>query len=221
LFTGIVEGTGSVRSFETTRLEIEATLPGDDVGIGDSVALSGCCLTVVDLGSSWWGFDVSAETLERTTLGALAPGDRVNLERPVRLSDRLGGHLVQGHVDGVGVVRSSAPELAVELPSELSRYVVEKGSIAVDGCSLTVVEVRNDLVRVAVIPHTAAVTTLGTVSEGDRVNLEVDVIAKYVARLLDPAFGSREQSPEPGAWLGPAAAPPGRSVTDRGAHGER
>jgi riboflavin synthase len=221
LFTGIVEGTGLVQSFEASRLLIEATLPGDDVGIGDSVALSGCCLTVVERGSSWFGFDVSAETLERTTLGTLSPGDRVNLERPVRLSDRLGGHLVQGHVDGVGVVRSSAPELAVELSSELSRYVVEKGSIAVDGCSLTVVEVRKDLFRVAVIPHTAAVTTLGTVLEGDRVNLEVDVIAKYVARLLDPAFGNRERPLDPGAGLGPVAAPSPQSVTDRGAHGER
>ena len=221
MFTGIVEGTGLVRSFEASRLLIEATLPGDDVGIGDSVALSGCCLTVVDRGPSWFGFDVSGETLERTTLGVLSPGDRVNLERPVRLSDRLGGHLVQGHVDGVGVVRSPAPELAVELSSELSRYVVEKGSIAVDGCSLTVVEVRTGLFRVAVIPHTAAITTLGTVSEGDRVNLEVDVIAKYVARLLDPAFANRERTPEPGAWLGPAAAPSEQSVSDRGAHGER
>lgn len=200
MFTGIVEATGVVRAMEPTRLMVEASLPDDDLRTGDSVAVSGCCLTVVDRGPSWWGFDVSAETLARTTLGGLAPGDRVNLERPVRLSDRLGGHLVQGHVDGVGVVRAPAPELAVELSPDLARYVVEKGSISVDGCSLTVVEVSTDTFRVAVIPHTAAVTTLGTVSRGDRVNLEVDVMAKYVARLLEPLA---------------------KTTTDRAAHGER
>lgn len=200
MFTGIVEATGVVRATEPTRLMVEASLPDDDLRTGDSVAVSGCCLTVVDRGPSWWGFDVSAETLARTTLGGLAPGDRVNLERPVRLSDRLGGHLVQGHVDGVGVVRAPAPELAVELSPDLARYVVEKGSISVDGCSLTVVEVSTDTFRVAVIPHTAAVTTLGTVARGDRVNLEVDVMAKYVARLLEPLA---------------------KTTTDRAGHGER
>ena len=200
MFTGIVEAMGVVRAIEPTRLLIEASLPDDDLRTGDSMAVSGCCLTVVDRGPSWWGFDMSPETLARTTLGDRAPGDRVNLERPVRLSDRLGGHLVQGHVDGVGTVRAPAPELVVELPPDLGRYVVEKGSIAVDGCSLTVVEVSTDTFRVAVIPHTAAVTTLGTVSSGERVNLEVDVIAKYVARLLEPVAGAS---------------------ADRGAHGER
>lgn len=200
MFTGIVEATGVVRAIEPTRVRIEATLPDDDLRTGDSVAVSGCCLTVVERGPSWWGFDVSAETLARTTLGGLSAGDRVNLERPVRLSDRLGGHLVQGHVDGVGMVRAPAPELAVALSADLAPYVVEKGSIAVDGCSLTVVEVSADTFRVAVIPHTAAVTTIGTVSRGDRVNLEVDVIAKYVARLLEPVS---------------------RATTDRAAHGER
>lgn len=200
MFTGIVEATGVVRATEPTRLMVEASLQDDDLRTGDSVAVSGCCLTVVDRGPSWWGFDVSAETLARTTLGGLAPGDRVNLERPVRLSDRLGGHLVQGHVDGVGVVRAPAPELAVELSPDLARYVVEKGSISVDGCSLTVVEVSTDTFRVAVIPHTAAVTTLGTVARGDRVNLEVDVMAKYVARLLEPLA---------------------KTTTDRAGHGER
>jgi riboflavin synthase len=214
LFTGIVEGTGLVRAFEGSRLLIEGALADDDVRIGDSVAVSGCCLTVVERDASSWGFDVSGETLERTTLGALTPGDRVNLERPVRLTDRLGGHLVQGHVDGVGVIRAPAPDLDVELASGLSRYVVEKGSIAVDGCSLTVVEARTDSFRVAVIPHTAAVTTLGAVSVGGRVNLEVDLMAKYVERLLDPAFGGRGQSPDP-------ATPPDPRSTDRGAHGRR
>jgi riboflavin synthase len=189
LFTGIVETMGRVSRLEWPRLVVEGELAGDDLSRGDSVAVSGCCLTVVERGRSWWGFDVSGETLARTTLKTLSAGDPVNLERPLRLADRLGGHLVQGHVDGVGVVSSPAPELAVELPTRLARYVAEKGSIAVDGCSLTVV---------AVIPHTAAVTTLGRRKPGDQVNLEVDVIAKYVARLVEPtreAFGGGDGTP--------------------------
>jgi riboflavin synthase len=125
-----------------------------------------------------------AETLSRTNLGRLAPGDAVNLERPVRPDGRLGGHLVQGHVDAVGVVVTPAPDLRVRVPSGLGRYLVEKGSVTVDGCSLTVVDVVDDTFSVAVIPHTAAVTTFGTRAAGDEVNLEVDVIAKYVERLL-------------------------------------
>jgi riboflavin synthase len=127
---------------------------------------------------------VSEETFKRTSLGSLAPGDPVNLERPVRLSDRLGGHLVQGHVDAVGEVVEAVPDLRVRMPADLTRYVVEKGSITVDGVSLTVVDALSDGFTVAVIPHTAAVTTLGTRSPGDPVNLEVDVMAKYAERLL-------------------------------------
>ena len=154
----------------------------DDVRFGDSIAVNGCCLTVVDLGPGWWAADVVDETLARTTLGRLRDGDPVNLERPLRLSDRLGGHVVQGHVDGVGRVESPAPDLVVATAD--TRYVVEKGSIAVDGVSLTVVDVDDSRFRIAVIPHTAEVTTLGRRRPGDEVNLEFDILAKYVERLL-------------------------------------
>lgn len=156
----------------------------DGVEVGDSVAVNGCCLTVAAFGQGWWEADLSAETLQRTTLGDLAEGDPVNLERPVRLQDRLGGHLVQGHVDAVGEVIAPAPDLAVRMPRDLLRYVVEKGSITVDGVSLTVVDVASDGFTTAIIPHTAEVTTLGRRQPGDRVNLEVDVTAKYVERLI-------------------------------------
>jgi riboflavin synthase len=138
-----------------------------------------------DADEGWWDADVSDETFARTNLGALAPGDPVNLERPVRLEDRLGGHLVQGHVDAVGEVVAPVPDLRVRMPADLLRYVVEKGSITVDGISLTVVEPLDDGFTVAVIPHTAAVTTLGAKGAGATVNLEVDVIAKYAERLLE------------------------------------
>ena len=152
--------------------------------MGASIAVNGCCLTVVAWGDDWWEADVSDETFRRTSLGALRPGDPVNLERPVRLQDRLGGHLVQGHVDAVGSVVAPVPDLRVRMPDHLLRYVVEKGSITVDGVSLTVVEVLADGFTVAVIPHTCEVTTLGVRQVGDAVNLEVDVMAKYAERLL-------------------------------------
>jgi riboflavin synthase len=146
--------------------------------------VNGCCLTVVDVGEGWWAADAVGETLSRTNLADLQPGDAVNLERPVRAGDRLGGHIVQGHVDAVGEIVSPAPELQVRMPEELARYVIEKGSITVDGCSLTVVKPLDDGFTVAVIPHTAEVTTLGRKGPGDRVNLEVDMVAKYVEKLL-------------------------------------
>lgn len=186
MFTGIVEELGRVASRDGSRLRLEATAVLDDVELGASIAVNGCCLTVIDwdADAGWWEADVSDETFARTSLGALSTGDPVNLERPVRLQDRLGGHLVQGHVDGVGTIRRAAPDLEVELPPALTRYVVEKGSITVDGISLTVVEPGADCFTVAVIPHTAAVTTLGHKGPGDPVNLEVDVLAKYAERLL-------------------------------------
>ncbi|CAN5830343.1 riboflavin synthase [soil metagenome] len=184
MFTGIVEELGSVVSRHGGRLRIGAEWILDGTAVGDSTAVNGCCLTVVALGDGWWEADLSTETTTRTTLGDLNPGDPVNLERPVRLADRLGGHLVQGHVDGVGEVLAAAPDLAVQVPSDLGRYLVEKGSITVDGVSLTVVEATDDRFTVAVIPHTAEVTTLGHRRPGDGVNLEVDVIAKYTERLL-------------------------------------
>ncbi|MGQ0617065.1 MAG: riboflavin synthase [Acidimicrobiia bacterium] len=185
MFTGIVEELGTVRSRERSRLRIGCERVLGDVAPGASIAVNGCCLTVVAWGDDWWEADVTDETYHRTALGALGAGDPVNLERPVRLADRLGGHLVQGHVDGVGRIVEPAPDLRVTAGDVgLMRYVVEKGSVTVDGVSLTVVDVLADGFTVAVIPHTAAVTTLGHKGVGDPLNLEVDITAKYIERLL-------------------------------------
>jgi riboflavin synthase len=189
MFTGIVEEMGVLTSAQPspaagTRLIFSADAVLDGTAVGDSVAVNGCCLTVVDVGPGWWAADAVAETLSRTNLGSLQPGDPVNLERPVALGSRLGGHLVQGHVDGVGRVVRPAPDLDVDLDQALGRYLVAKGSITVDGISLTVVAARPGGFTVAVIPHTMAVTTLGRRVAGDQVNLEVDVIAKYAEQLL-------------------------------------
>jgi len=186
VFTGIVEELGSVLARDGGRFRFSGSTVLDDVTEGASIAVNGVCLTVVgwDSAAGWWEADAVDETLARSTLSGLQPGDRINLERPVRLADRLGGHLVQGHVDGVGTVTSPAPDLRIDLPDGLGRYVVEKGSITVDGVSVTVVDAAPASFSVAVIPHTAEVTTLGRRHPGDRVNLEVDVTAKYVERLL-------------------------------------
>ncbi len=185
MFTGIVEELGTVAALEGPRLRISASDVLDGAKLGDSTAVNGCCLTIVefDADAGWWEAEVSEETFARTNLGALRPGDRVNLERPVRLSDRLGGHLVQGHVDAVGTVIDPVPDLRVAIPAELTRYVVEKGSITVDGVSLTVVDALDDGFTVAIIPHTASVTTLGLRRAGDAVNIEVDVTAKYIEKI--------------------------------------
>ena len=185
MFTGIVEELGTVIAREGPKLRIGARLVLDDVEMGASIAVSGTCLTVVAWGEDWWEADVVEETYARTCLGALQPGDPVNLERPVRLADRLGGHLVQGHVDDVGTIVTPAPDLRIAMDRELLRYVVHKGSITIDGTSLTVAEVHDDGFSVAIIPHTADVTTLGAKGPGDPVNLELDVIAKYVESLLE------------------------------------
>lgn len=202
MFTGIVEELGRVVSVDAGRLRIAATTVLSDVRMGASIAVNGCCLTVVGweppagvAAPGWWEADVSGETLLRTDLGRLGEGDPVNLERPVRLEDRMGGHLVQGHVDAVGVVRRPAPELEVAMPAKLSRYVVEKGSITVDGVSLTIVDALSDGFTVAVIPHTIQVTTLGRRNIGDAVNLEVDVMAKYTESLI-VAYLSGEHTKE-------------------------
>jgi riboflavin synthase len=188
MFTGIVEELGTVlaveRQGDAARIRIGATQVLEGARLGDSTAVDGCCLTVVAQGDGWWEADVSDETLRRTTLGERRAGDTVNLERPVAVGDRLGGHIVQGHVDAVGEVVQPAPDLRVRMPEDLRRYVIEKGSITVDGVSLTVVEPTEDGFTVAVIPHTAEVTTLGAKQPGDGVNLEVDLIAKYTERLL-------------------------------------
>lgn len=192
MFTGIVEERGTLATVEGSRMRLSCADVLADVTLGASIAVNGCCLTVVAFevpsGGSpgWWEADLSEETLGRTSLGSLRPGDPVNLERPVRLSDRLGGHLVQGHVDAVGTIVATPPGLVVSAPPTVLRYLVPKGSIAVDGVSLTVVDVFDDRFSVAVIPHTAQVTTLGHTPPGASVNLEVDVLAKYTERLLGP-----------------------------------
>jgi riboflavin synthase len=188
VFTGIVEERGRVRT-AGARLVVECRTVAGDAEVGDSVAVNGVCLTVVETGDGTLAFDLTPETLERSTLGSLGPGAPVNLERPVTLLTRLGGHMVQGHVDGVGIVEAVEPDgdaarMRVAPPPGVGRYLTEKGSVAVDGVSLTVAGVRNGTFEVALIPHTIAVTTLGERNAGDHVNVEVDVLAKYVEGLL-------------------------------------
>jgi len=180
VFTGIVREVGTVASFDGGRLVVET---GTEAAIGDSVAISGVCLTVTARDNGALAFDVVAETLDRTTLGKLTAGARVNVEPSLRAGDPLGGHIVQGHVDGVGSLRERSDLTWFDAPPELNRYCVEKGSIAVDGTSLTVATVDNAGFAVALIPHTLEATTLGSLEPGDPVNLEVDVLAKYVERL--------------------------------------
>ena len=199
MFTGIVEELGRVEHIEqqsdAVRLTVRATTVLEDAGLGDSICVNGCCLTVVSTGSTdgrtvdTWTADVMAETLAKTGLGSLAPGDQVNLERAVTAGTRLGGHLVQGHVDAVGhVVRREPGEhwdvVTISMPRDLAPYLVDKGSVTVDGVSLTVVEAGEDAFTVSLIPETLRRTTLGFRAPGDAVNLEVDVIGKYVARQL-------------------------------------
>lgn len=187
MFTGIVEELGRVEGRNGGRLRIGATTVLDGSGLGASIAVNGCCLTLVDSGPDWWETDVTEETFSRTNLGALEVGDPVNLERPMALGERLGGHIVLGHVDAVGEVVSPAPRLVIRIPQDLMRYLVEKGSCTVDGCSLTVFNLTADTFEVAVIPHTAEVTTFGSRTVGDKVNIEVDVLAKHVERLMTPS----------------------------------
>ena len=196
MFTGIVEELGTVAAVEdqgdAVRITIAATTVLEDVALGDSVSVNGCCLTVATVRPARpasFTADVMRETLDKTAVGDLATGDRVNLERAVTPTTRLGGHIVQGHVDGTGAVRRRTPSehwelVEVEAPTDLLRYLVPKGSITVDGISLTVVDVLADGFTVSLIPETLARTTLGFRQPGDRVNLEADVIAKHVERLL-------------------------------------
>ena len=187
MFTGIVEELGKVGSRNGSRLRINSTTVLEGSDLGASIAVNGCCLTVVATdGSSYWDADVSEETYSRTNLGSLQTGDVVNLERPMALGERLGGHMVLGHVDAVGHVVSPAPDLVIRIPRDLMHLIVEKGSITVDGISLTVFDLSADTFRVAVIPHTTAVTTLGVRKPGDAVNIEMDVLAKHVQRLVEP-----------------------------------
>jgi riboflavin synthase len=186
MFTGLVQSTGTIASLGEGRLGVRAEL---ELAPGDSVAVNGVCLTATAVGDGGFDADVMPETLRRSSLGALSEGDGVNLELPLRASDRLGGHVVQGHVDGLGTVESVSDEgfarvVRIGAPAELLRYVVEKGSIAVDGVSLTVAEVEGDGFSVSLIPETLERTTLGSFAPGRSVNLEVDVLAKYVEKLV-------------------------------------
>lgn len=188
MFTGIVRERGRVvaaeRNGDVLRLRIAAPETATGTGIGDSVSVSGCCLTAAEAGNGELAFDAVAETLERTTLGKLAPGDEVNLEPALRAGEPLGGHYVQGHVDGVARVRTfEDARLSLHLPGRLLRYCVVKGSIALDGVSLTIAALDDDGIEIALVPQTLAETTLAQLEPGDEVNVEVDVLAKYVERL--------------------------------------
>ncbi|WP_367039856.1 riboflavin synthase [Streptomyces sp. Je 1-332] len=212
MFTGIVEELGEITAVENlddaSRFRVRGPVVTEGAKHGDSIAVNGVCLTVVEHEGEEFTADVMAETLNRSSLGALAAGSRVNLERPTAVGDRLGGHIVQGHVDGTGEIVERKPSenweiVKISLPADLSRYVVEKGSITVDGVSLTVVEAGIDYFTISLIPTTLALTTLGIKQPGDPVNLEVDVIAKYVERMLGDRVGA-----------GTAAAPaPAQEVT--------
>jgi riboflavin synthase len=194
MFTGIVEELGRVRSLETqsagARLTVECTAVLRDATLGASIAVNGVCLTAVDLASGHFAADLAPETLKRSNLGGLKPGSAVNLERPLRANSRLDGHFVLGHVDGTGEIESLEPIgnenwwLRIRVPNELTRYIVSKGSLAVDGISLTVAEIDSNMIGFTVIPHTQANTTLGSYQTGARVNLEVDILAKHLEKLV-------------------------------------
>ncbi len=195
MFTGIIEETGAIKKITATtdsaRIEVAARTVLEGAKLGDSIAVNGVCLTVTAKTPDSFCADVSAETLRRTSLKQIRAGSRVNLERPLMPTSRLGGHIVQGHVDGMGEFLEARPEgdgwsVRIGFPAELSRYIVEKGSITVDGISLTVAALSDQWFEIAVIPHTWQVTNLSTLRRGEAVNLEVDIIAKYVERMMEP-----------------------------------
>jgi riboflavin synthase len=194
MFTGIIEELGKIRKItnarDGARLEVGAQTVLDKARIGDSIAVNGVCLTIIDLGSDWFGADISAETLSRTSLKQARIGTRINLERPLSPSSRLGGHIVQGHVDGTGEFIEARPagegwDIRIGFQRGIARYIVEKGSITIDGISLTVAKLGEGWLGVAIIPHTWKVTNLSTLEHGALVNLEVDIIAKYVERMME------------------------------------
>ena len=199
MFTGIVEEIGIVKSVQSKVITIEANKIFDDLHLGDSVAVNGTCLTVSSFDNKIFNADVTQETLNRTNLGSLKNGSRVNLERAMTLSGRFGGHIVSGHIDGVGSIKSMKKDdnaiiLTIEVPRQLMKYIVEKGSVAVDGISLTVASLTDNTFSIAVIPHTLKETVLYYKKEGDKVNIENDVIGKYVERLLTFKEDDKENS---------------------------
>jgi riboflavin synthase len=206
LFTGLIQATGEVTSFEklpaqrgdaVTRITVSALRLGPELAVGDSIAVSGVCLTAVDIRNLQFSADLAQETLERTALGQLRKGSLVNLELPARAQDRLGGHIVQGHVDGVGSLLGLEKiqggedwRLKVKIPAGLAKYVVPQGSITVEGISLTVAKIDNDQLEIAIIPHTYQATNLHSLSRGDPVNIEVDVLAKYAEKMSQGTAGN-------------------------------
>ncbi len=207
MFTGLIQDVGRIRKVERVgemvRLILQTHLPLEDFALGESIAVDGVCLTVVDFGKGSFQVEVSPETLERTTLKRIKPGVLVNLERALRLSDRLGGHILTGHIDTVGTIRrrEEGPRhlrLEIVIPRPLGRYVVEKGSVAVDGISLTVNRCGEDWFELLIIPHTLAKTTLGVKRVGEQVNVECDILAKYVARCLESSAAEPLETQEEG-----------------------
>jgi riboflavin synthase len=210
VFTGIIEGLGTVKSLTRVagglRMGIQPDFPLDQVRMGDSIAVSGACLTIVEFQNNILGVDVAPETLSKTTLGQAKVGDRVNLEQALRFGDRLGGHLVSGHVDGIGVVKAKQPAANATIwtfgvPEALSRYTVKKGSIAVDGISLTVNACNRTIFEVSIIPHTAKITTMGFKKVGDPVNVETDMIGKYVERFTQPFSEGNTEAGDAGSSI--------------------
>lgn len=204
MFSGIIETTGILTAVEKTeagaRLTLTVTIPLAEIGLGESICINGTCLTVTEIGTTTLSFDVSAESLRRTNLGTLTVGDHVNVERSLRLSDRLSGHVVSGHVDGVGQVDTIVPEgdsflYTFAIPTDLSRYLVEKGSVAVDGISLTVFHCTPTRFSCAIIPHTHHVTTLHRRKPGDPVNIEVDMQGKYIEKFVQDAVAGALAGP--------------------------
>ena len=193
MFTGIITDIGTIRSVTRagdTRFEIVTSYDLATVALGASSACNGCCLTVIEKGKDWFAIQASAETLSKTTLGQWTQGTRINLERALKIGDELGGHIVSGHVDGLGEILSITPEggsqrFSFRVPDALARFIAPKGSVAIDGTSLTVNEVEGNKFGVNIIPHTQAVTTWGAMVEGQRVNIEIDMLARYVARLTE------------------------------------
>ena len=193
MFTGIITDIGTVRAVSKagdTRFEITTAYDLSTVDMGASIACNGCCLTVIEKGADWFAIQASAETLSKTTLGDWGQGTRINLERALKIGDELGGHIVSGHVDGLGEIVSITPEgdskrFRFRVPHELARFIAPKGSVAIDGTSLTVNEVEGNVFGVNIIPHTQAVTTWGSMKVGQRVNIEIDMLARYVARLTE------------------------------------
>lgn len=189
MFTGIIEEMGIVKSIKNSAITIEADKIFDDLKLGDSVAVNGTCLTISSFSNKIFKADITSETLSRTNLGDLKSGFKVNLERALTLSKRLGGHIVSGHIDGVGIIKNISKNdrdiiLKIEVPANLMKYIIEKGSVAVDGISLTVAEVNKNIFSIAIIPHTFNETILYYKKEGDKVNIENDIIGKYVEKLL-------------------------------------